>query len=182
MGLDDVVDVRETGLGLALRKDLVMSEHDYGLGKEVTGLVDSTLIAVGGALIAGTNTFNSNIAYSLYDAINSMAAVPSDVLYNFFLPWAAFGTGIGYVLAETQKQKIIPGVALAGLAIYSTYETMAAMSVPASYLFASAGLATTVLASALPPVFALFGLGWAIGAAYMRIFKRKRGRRKGKKK
>ncbi len=179
--LDDLVNAHEVGLDLTRVEDLTISTQDYGLGKEITGLIDSTLIGVAGNLTAGTNAFNTATAHSFYNAINSMIEVPSSALYNFFLPWASFGTGIGYALAETRKQKFIPGASLAALTLYSIYKTTTTMGVSASYIFSSGVALTTVLGSALPPVFALFGVGWLVGAAYKK-YREKKAKKKSEKK
>lgn len=178
MSLSDIVDANEYGReDLVTKADLVTSKYDYGVGKLFTGVADASIIGTAGALTGVS-------ASSIYSAMHNNLPIYSNVLYELAFPLMALGTGIGYGLANTNKQKIAPGIAAGALVAYSGYQSLNSVGVPLYYLFSGAGIASgltsSVVVSAVAPVAVLFGAGWVIASAYKLLKSRKA--RKSKKK
>ena len=176
MGLDDIVDAREYyNQDLVRKVDLLASQYDIGQGKLFTGAVHSTWITALGAL-------RSSPAYSFYDAVIQNLSLSVNTLYETAFVWGSLAAGIGFGLAETSKQRILPGIATVGLMAYSANQALAAYGVSGYYLFSGAalgsGLTLSVLASALAPVAAVFGLGWAGAMIYKHFIKGRKHRKK----
>ena len=158
--LSDIVDVnKHSNRDYAKIEDIVASDKDYGVGKLFTGFVHSTILGL-------TGIYSSEAAFGLYDKLNSILPVPSIDLYGSMLPWAGVAAGIAFGLANTNKQKIVPGVATLGVISYSAYQTINTLGIPASYILANAGIFSTVFFSSVAPAAALFGVGYALAALY----------------
>jgi len=179
--LDDIVDLRRHyDQDLGTRADLVASQYDYGVGRIFTGAVVSTLVAA-------TSAFNSDIAFSYYDAIAANLPIYSELLYNTLFGAIGFGLGIAYGNADTNKQKLGVGLATGALVVYSGSQALTATGASFYYLLTAAaiksGFTLGIIGSAVAPVAAFFGVGWTLSTLYKRLIKGKRGgKKRGRKK
>ena len=179
MGLDDVVNADEYyHQDLVKLGDLVSSKYDIGQGKLFTGAVHATYLTALG-VVTGTVT---SFADSLYRAL----PIFSPLLYDPFFVWASLATGVGFSMGNTNRQKVIPGIAVLGLIGYSGYQALNTLGVPSYYLATSAaitsGVTLSFFALALAPVAAVFGAGWALGYIYKRYIKGRKTKKEKKRK
>ena len=180
MGLDDIINAQDYyDQDLITKGDILASKYDYGQGKLFTGLTVSTIAA-------STSILTGSLANRLYDGIMSNLPVYSNILSNAIIPWAALGLGLGYGNTDTNNQKIIPGLALGGLLLYSLEQTISSLGIPIYYLATGAGITSgltmSVIASAVAPIAALFGVGWTASMLYRHFIKGRRARKERKKK
>ncbi len=178
-GLDDVVNADAySDKDLVRYGDLVTSKYDIGQGKFFTGAVHATYLTAAGVMSGAVTSFA--------DALYRSLPLASPLLYDPLFVWASLASGIGFSMGNTNKQKIIPGVAVLGLIGYSGYSALNTLGVPSYYLATGAALTSGVtlgfLASALAPVAAVFGAGWALGYFYKRYIKGRKARKEKKEK
>ena len=178
MGIEKIVNAIEYyDQDLVRRGDILVSEYDLGVGRLFTGAVHSTYLTAAGVA-------SGVMSSSFYNTIAENISAYSDLLYQPVFIWSALAAGIGFGLAETNKQKVVPGAAVVGLVVYSVAKTTSALGVPAYYLITGAaiksGLTLSAIGSAVMPVAAVFGIGWTLAYLYKNHVKRRKAKKKKK--
>jgi len=139
--------------------------RDYGIGNLVEGGVYASLLVASG--VASTRSF-----HDLAGIVESnFGAYSTGVLFTGAIPFFTFAIGVGHSLGEPgSNEKIITGLGLAGMMMYSLSRTLDTayhgLSLSSYLMQAVAGNYTfglTVAYQALLPILAVFGAGYVVG-------------------